>query len=102
MLCLCNFECFTVLKSTGATGRIRTCEPLRERISHRRLGQSAILSPSPLTWLGYRSPNAVPNSLYSILLIIPRLTAKVKRSITVTKADANQSQDYPWEQPTND
>jgi hypothetical protein len=29
-----------------------------------------ILSPSPLTWLGYRSPIAVPQCSVSILLII--------------------------------
>ena len=36
----------------------------------RPAGQTLILSPSPLTWLGYRSIGAVQKCLASVLLII--------------------------------
>ena len=48
----------------GAAGRIRTGEPLRERITHRT--PSPILSPPPLTWLGYRRPHQ--RNFYTFLI----------------------------------
>ena len=41
-----------IIRNLDAAGRIRTGEPLRERIAH--WVPSPILSPPPLTWLGYR------------------------------------------------
>ena len=63
----------------GATGRIRTCEPLRERISHSGAqAKASILSPSPLTWLGYRSLQA--NETYSSFLLIVSHTKRAQVS----------------------
>ena len=60
--------CFRFLIRFGAAGRIRTCEPLRERISHQgRSGQSVDLESFTfdLAWLP--QPNAAKMSVFYLI-----------------------------------